>query len=97
MYALKNLINFEKNRCIQIGLNNLTINSIQNAFQLAKLRRLTRLVLPLPTTWAKATTLTLGTVSAENTRHRGKYHYSADLIFDWFGFDQTSKAVANSV
>ena len=32
----------------------------------------------------------------ENTHHRGKYHCPADLIFDLFGFDQTSKAVANS-
>ena len=31
-----------------------------------------------------------------NTHHRGKYHCPADLIFDLFGFDQTSKAVANS-
>ena len=32
----------------------------------------------------------------ENTHHRGKYHRTADLLLDWFGFDQTSKAVANS-
>ena len=28
---------------------------------------------------------------AENTHHRGEYHCIADLLFDWFGFDQTSK------
>ena len=26
----------------------------------------------------------------ENTHHRGKYHCTADLLFEWFGFDQTS-------
>ena len=26
----------------------------------------------------------------ENTLHRGKYHCTADLLFEWFGFDQTS-------
>ena len=25
-----------------------------------------------------------------------KYHCTADLLFDWFGFDQSSKADANS-
>ena len=35
-------------------------------------------------------------VVPENTHHRGKYHCMADLLFDWFGFDQTSKYVANS-
>ena len=33
---------------------------------------------------------------AKNTHHMGKYHSTADLLFDWFGFDQTSKADANS-
>ena len=32
----------------------------------------------------------------ENTRHKGKYHCLVDLLFDWFGFDQISKADANS-
>ena len=32
----------------------------------------------------------------ENTHHRGEHHCTADLRFDWFGFDQTSKADANS-
>ena len=27
---------------------------------------------------------------------RGKFHCSNDLLFDWFAFDQTSKADANS-
>ena len=31
----------------------------------------------------------------ENSDHRGKYHCMADLLFDWFGFDRTSKYVAN--
>ena len=31
-----------------------------------------------------------------NTHHRGKYHCTADLLFDWFGYGQTSKADANS-
>ena len=31
----------------------------------------------------------------ENTHHRGKYHFMADLLFDWFGFDQTSKTVVH--
>ena len=26
----------------------------------------------------------------------GEYHCTADLLFDWFGFDQTGKSVANS-
>ena len=30
-----------------------------------------------------------------NTHQRGKYQCTADLLFDWFGFDQTSKAIAN--
>ena len=30
----------------------------------------------------------------ENTHHRGKYHCStADLLFDWLGFDQKSQTV----
>ena len=32
----------------------------------------------------------------ENTHHIGKYHYTVDLQFDWFGFDQTSKYVVQS-
>ena len=28
---------------------------------------------------------------AEDTHHRGKYHCTADLLFDYFGFAQTSK------
>ena len=27
---------------------------------------------------------------------RGKYHCAADLMFDWFGFDQTSKTALNA-
>ena len=26
----------------------------------------------------------------------GKYHCMADLLIDWFGFDQTSKTVVNA-
>ena len=26
----------------------------------------------------------------ENHNHRGKYHCTASVLFDWFGFDQTS-------
>ena len=36
-------------------------------------------------------------VCSKNTRHRGKYHCKADLLFDWFGFSQTSKSDANSI
>ena len=32
----------------------------------------------------------------ENTHYREKYHCTAYLLFDRFGFDQTRKAVANS-
>ena len=32
----------------------------------------------------------------ENTHKRGKYHCTADLLFDWFGFNQTSKTVVHS-
>ena len=32
----------------------------------------------------------------ENAHHRGKYYYTVDLLFDWFGFDQTSKTVVHS-
>ena len=28
----------------------------------------------------------------EDTHHRGEHHYTADLLIDWFGFDQSSKA-----
>ena len=34
-------------------------------------------------------------VAVENTHNWGKYHCVADLLFDWFGFDQTSKTVAH--
>ena len=34
-------------------------------------------------------------LKAENTHHRGKYHCTAELLFEWFGLDQTSKYVAN--
>ena len=27
---------------------------------------------------------------AENTHHKGKYYCMYDVLFDWFGFDQTS-------
>ena len=27
---------------------------------------------------------------------KGKYHCTADLLFEWFGFNQTSKYVTNS-
>jgi len=32
----------------------------------------------------------------ENTYQKGNYNCTANLVFDWFGFDQTSKADANS-
>ena len=32
----------------------------------------------------------------ENTYHTGKYHYMADPLFNWSGFEQTTKADANS-
>ena len=34
----------------------------------------------------------------ENTRllFKGKYHSTADLLFDWFGFNQTSRYFTNS-
>ena len=32
----------------------------------------------------------------ENSHHWEKYHCTAELLFNWFGFDQASKAVANS-
>ena len=32
----------------------------------------------------------------ENTHLKGKYHCMADLLFDGFGFDQTSKTVLNA-
>ena len=33
---------------------------------------------------------------SDNTHHRGKYYCMADLLFDCFGFDQTSKTVVHS-
>ena len=33
----------------------------------------------------------------ENSLHRGKYHCTAYHLFDWLGFDQTSKTVVNRV
>ena len=35
-------------------------------------------------------------LKTENTHKRGKYHCTTDLLFDWFGFNQTSTTVANS-
>ena len=35
-------------------------------------------------------------VEPENTHHIGKYHCTTDL-FDWFGFDRTSKTVVHSI
>ena len=35
-------------------------------------------------------------VEPENNHHRGEYHCMADPLFNWFGFDQTSKAVSIS-
>ena len=32
-------------------------------------------------------------IQAENTHSRGKYHCMPDILFDWFGFDRTSKTV----
>ena len=32
----------------------------------------------------------------ENTHHRVNYHCMADLLFEWFGFDQTSKTVVHA-
>ena len=34
--------------------------------------------------------------NTESTHFGGKYGCRADLLFDWFGFDQKSKADANS-
>ena len=31
-----------------------------------------------------------------SSHHRGKYHSTADLLFDWFEFDQTSKTTVQS-
>ena len=36
----------------------------------------------------------LVTINPGNTHHWGNYHCMADLLFDWFGLDQTSKAVS---
>ena len=36
-------------------------------------------------------------VPSENTHHRGKYHYTAGLQFNWIGFDRTRKYVVNCV
>ena len=37
-------------------------------------------------------------VHPENTNllRKGKYHCMVDLLFDWFGFDETSKSVVHS-
>ena len=35
-------------------------------------------------------------VYPKNTYHMGKYKCTADLLFDWLGFNQTYKADANS-
>ena len=31
-----------------------------------------------------------------NLFHKEKYHFTADLLFDWFGFDLKSKAFVHS-
>ena len=36
------------------------------------------------------------TTQAESNHHSGKYHCTADLLYDWFAFDLTSKAVVHS-
>ena len=36
------------------------------------------------------------TVTSENAHHREKYDCTTDLLFDQFGFNQISKADANS-
>ena len=35
-------------------------------------------------------------VQTDNPHNRRKYHYMADILFGWFGFNQTSKADDNS-
>ena len=41
----------------------------------------------------------LYSATAENTDLlcKGKYHCMTDLLFDWFGFDQTSQTVVHSM
>ena len=34
--------------------------------------------------------------NTENAHHRGEYHCTADLLFEWFRFDQTSKTGVHS-
>ena len=36
------------------------------------------------------------TKDTEKPRANGKYHGTADLLLDWFGFDQRSKIVVHS-
>ena len=35
-------------------------------------------------------------LGAENTHRKGKNHCTVDLLFDWFGFEHTSKIVVHS-
>ena len=42
--------------------------------------------------------IVVGIAEAGNTHllRKGKNHCTVDLLFDWFGFNQTSKYVTNS-
>ena len=35
--------------------------------------------------------------SSSNTIHKGEYHWMANLLFDWFGLEQSSKQVKTVV
>ena len=51
----------------------------------------------LQNTFCLSLTIALTCFEPENTpfHHKGKYHCTTDLVFDWFGFDQTSKSAVD--
>ena len=48
--------------------------------------------------WTFSHFFSTGWAHPENTHllRNGKYHHTADLLFDWFGFNQTWKSLSNS-
>ena len=56
----------------------------------------TKQISRLDTSWHFSPFARFSIICAENTHLRGKYNCIADLLFDWFGCDQTNKIFVNS-
>ena len=103
---LENLsLSWEAHKHYQIKFDDQTTNRLK--MELPKMDPLTKMKLylvsfpiPLLLSEQKNMDLKMGTwmdlnVWSENTHLRSKYHCTADLLFDWFRFEQSSKAAAN--